>query len=126
MFSLIMAQDAAAPKKEKMYDLDESIDLNELKNKLDLFRVTRDVVNAHIGALMAIHTKYKTQDPKNVGQMIVKIELTKEGAVDKCKVVKSDIKDGSFNDEVVASVKQWQFGNMPQAGQEVLVPFFFK
>jgi len=123
---LVMAQDVPAPKKEKMYELDESINLTELKEKLDLFKVTRDVVNTHIGNLLTIHQKYKTANPKNVGQMVVKVTLAKEGTVDKCKVVKSDVKDGNFNDEIVAAVKEWKFGNMPREGQEVLIPFFFK
>lgn len=123
---LAMAQDVPVPQKEKMYELDESINLTELKEKLDLFKVTRDVVNTHIGSLLTIHQKYKTTNPKNVGQMVVKVTLTKEGNVGKCKVVKSDIRDGDFNDEIAAAVKKWKFGNMPREGQEVLIPFFFK
>jgi TonB family protein len=123
---LVLAQNTPAPKKEKQSELDESIDLNELKQKLDLFKVTRDVVNANIGNLMAIHQKYKAANPGNVGQMVVKVTLKKDGTVDKCKVVRNDIKDDKFSDEIVTAVQTWKFGPMTKEGQEVLIPFFFK
>lgn len=101
---LVMAQNTPAPSKEKKSELDESIDLNELKEKLELFKITRDVVNANIGNLMAIHQKYKAADPTCVGQMVVKVTLKKDGIVEKCKLVRSEIKDSKFNDEIVAAV----------------------
>ena len=110
----------------KQYDLDESVDLNELKTKLELFKKTRQVISDNIGGLMKIHTTYKQSNPDLAGQMMVKVWVNKTGEVTKNKVVSSEIKHEEFTQKILAKVKEWKFGDMPKEEQEVLIPFYFK
>ena len=110
----------------KMYELDESINLSDLKEKLELFKKTRQVVNDNMGEIMKIHAKHKQATPNLAGQMVMKLRLNGKGEVTKCKVVKSQLTSKEFHYDAVQAVKGWKFGKLPKDEQEVLIPFFFK
>lgn len=111
---------------EKMYELDESINLSELKDKLELFKRTRKVVGDNMGAILKIHTKHKQTNPKLVGQLVVKLEINSKGGVTKYKVVKSQLGSKEFHNDIVLAIQGWDFGQLPKEKQEVLIPFYFK
>ena len=125
LLSLLLAAQLLQAGK-KMYELDESINLSELKEKLELFKKTRKVVNDNMGGIMKIHAKHKQTNPKLAGQMIMKLVLSGKGEVTKCKVVKSQLTSKEFHYDAVQTVKEWKFGKLPKEKQEVLIPFFFK
>lgn len=115
---------AQQPPKEN--ELDPSIDVTDFNNELDLFTITRTAIKTHAAGLEYIYNKYKGEDKKFFGEIMVKITLNKEGTVTGCKVMKSQLNNRAFQNEIIKAIKTWKFGELPDATQNIIVPFYFK
>lgn len=111
---------------KKLYELDESIDLDELKSKLELFKSTRLVISKNIGSLMNKHKQFKMVYPDLIGQIMMKVVINRQGNITKTKIMSSDINNSEFRQEVLNTVGTWKFGSMSKDKQDLLIPFYFK
>jgi TonB family protein len=111
---------------EKQNDIDPSVDLTDLGSELDLFTVARQVIGSHAGGLEYIYRKFKSQDAKFFGEIMIKMTINQEGTVTDCKIMKTQLHNKTFQQETIKAIKTWKFGRLPNKTQEIIAPFYFK
>jgi TonB family protein len=121
--SLLQAQRIV---EEKQNDIDPSVDLTDLNNELDLFSIARQVISSHAGGLEYIYRKFKSQDAKFFGEIMIKMTINQAGLVTDCKVMKTQLNNKTFQQEIIKAIKAWKFGRLPDKTQDIIAPFYFK
>src|SRR5690606_14608833 len=78
-------------------------------------RTTEDVqlvFDRNKGAIYSLYRRALRENPALEGTLVLRLEIQPNGAVSKCEVVSSELKDPDLERKIVLKIKQINFGKM--------------